>query len=448
MAICLVGLGSNVGDRVGHIAAALAALRSLLNTRLLRHSSLIETEPVGGPAGQGRFLNAAALVETTLSPAELWSGLSEIERRLGRERRDRWGPRTIDLDLLLYDQQLVHTSELTVPHPRLAERRFVLEPAAEIAPDVSEPASGQTLRQLLERLGPPKSGEIGLRVVLRPQEMQRHVLKLKRQGRRLALVPTMGALHEGHLSLVRAARGRADVVVATIFVNPAQFGPSEDFSRYPRTLEADLRALADAGCDWVLVPQHEDMYPPGFSTYVEPPDVATPLEGIFRPGHFRGVATVVLKLFQIAPADIAVFGQKDYQQALVIRRMVEDLNLPIEIVTSPTVRETDGLALSSRNRYLSAAERKQALAISRALAEADRLHGAGERRAATIEAAMRKILAAARIEKIDYAAVADAQTLAELTEINRPAVALIACHVGTTRLIDNRVLADRQAGTT
>ena len=446
MAICLVGLGSNVGDRVGHIAAALAELRSLPSTHVLRHSSLIETEPVGGPAGQGPFLNAVALLETTLSPAELWSSLSAIELRLGRERRDRWGPRTIDLDLLLYDQQLVHNSELSVPHPRFAERRFVLAPAAEIAPEMREPACGRTIRQLLEQLGPPQAGEIGLRVVLQPQDMQRYTLELKRQGLRVALVPTMGALHEGHLSLVRAAQERADVVVATIFVNPAQFGPSEDFSRYPRTLEADLRALADAGCGWVLVPQQADIYPPGFSTYVEPPAVAKPLEGVFRPGHFRGVATVVLKLFQIVPADIAVFGQKDYQQALVIRRMAEDFNLPMEIVACPTIREPDGLALSSRNRYLSAAERQQALAISRALAEADRLHGAGERGAAKIESAMRNILTAAGIEKIDYAAVADAETLAELARIDRPAVALIACNVGTTRLIDNRMLAAGQAG--
>ena len=448
MAICLVGLGSNVGDRVGHIAAALAELRSLPSTRVLRHSTLIETEPVGGPDGQDRFLNAVALLETTLAAAELWTGLGEIELRLGRERRERWGPRTIDLDLLLYDQQLVHTSELTVPHPRFAERRFVLAPAAEIAPDMREPASGSTIRQLLEQLGPPKAGEIGLRVVLQPQDMQRHTLELKRQRQRVALVPTMGALHEGHLSLVRAAYERADVVVATIFVNPTQFGPSEDFGRYPRTLEADLRALADAGCGWVFVPQQSDIYPPGFSTYVEPPDVAAPLEGVFRPGHFRGVATVVLKLFQIVPADIAVFGQKDYQQALVIHRMAADLNLPIEIVTCPTVREPDGLALSSRNRYLSAAEREQALAISRALADANRLYRAGERGAAKIESTMRNILTAAGIEKIDYAAVVDAETLAELAHIDRRAVALIACHVGATRLIDNRTLAEDQAGVT
>ena len=276
--------------------------------------------------------------------------------------------------------------------------------------------------------------------------MQRQIRELSRQGQRIGLVPTMGALHAGHLSLVRAARGLADVVVATIFVNPTQFGPSEDFGKYPRTLEADLRALAESGCDWVFVPQPADIYPAGFSTYIEPPAVARPLEGTCRPGHFRGVATIVLKLFEIVPADVACFGQKDYQQALVIRRMVEDLNLPIEIVTCPTVREPDGLALSSRNRYLSTAEREQALALSRALDEAQRLTAAGQRSVQTIEAAMRNILIAAGIEKIDYATVVDALTLSELIEVNGPTVALIACHVGTTRLIDNRVLDGTKPG--
>jgi pantoate--beta-alanine ligase len=440
MAICLVGLGSNLGDRVSQLSAALDALRSLRQTRLLRHSTLIETAPVGGPAGQERYLNGAALIETELPVEELWSQLSQIEQQLGRERRERWGPRTIDLDLLLYDQQIVHTSEVTVPHPRLGERRFVLEPAVEIAPEMRDTGSGRTIRELLERLGPPLPGEAGLRIVLHPQDIQARMGELRRLGLRIGLVPTMGALHEGHLSLVRAARERADVVVATIFVNPTQFGPSEDFGKYPRTLETDLRALANNGCDWVFVPQPAEIYPPGFSTFVEPPSVARPLEGVCRPGHFRGVATVVLKLLEIVPADVACFGQKDYQQALVIRRMVEDLNLPVEIVTCPIVREPDGLAMSSRNRYLSPGERGQALALSRALKEADRMVRSGERSVTAIEAAMRNILADSRIDKIDYTTVADAETLSEISRIQGQAVALIACYVGTTRLIDNQVL--------
>src|SRR5437870_3469726 len=181
-----------------------------------------------------------------------------------------------------------------------------------------------------------------MRVITSPSDIQSAVMRLRRDSKPVGLVPTMGALHEGHLSLVRIARQRADCVVATIFVNPTQFGPGEDFTKYPRTLDADLKALSAAGCDLVFVPTREDMYPPGFSTHVEPPAVAGPFEGVCRPGHFRGVATIVLKLFHQIPADFACFGQKDYQQLLAVRRMVEDLAVPIEIVACPTVREPDG----------------------------------------------------------------------------------------------------------
>jgi pantoate--beta-alanine ligase len=443
MATCLIGLGSNLGDRATQLLSALSELRSLPQTRSFAASSLIETAPVGGPLGQGRFLNAAALLETALPPEELWTHLCRIEQRLGRERREpgeRWGPRTIDLDLLLYDQQIINTPSLSVPHPRMAERRFVLEPAAEIAPELMVPSSGRTIRDLLEKLGPPQPGESGLRVVTQPDDMQRRALQLRSAGREVSLVPTMGALHAGHLSMVRAASSRNRVVVATIFVNPTQFGPQEDFDKYPRTLESDLQALSAAGCDFVFLPSREAMYPPGCTTTVEPPEVAKPLEGVCRPGHFRGVATVVLKLFGIVPANSAYFGQKDYQQALVIRRMVEDLNLPIEIVTCPTVREPDGLALSSRNRYLSPAQRQQALALSQCLDLAERLVKEGQRDAAAVMGQMRSVLLAAGIERIDYATIADPQTLAEQSRIVLPAAALVAAFVGTTRLIDNRIL--------
>lgn len=259
-------------------------------------------------------------------------------------------------------------------------------------------------------------------------------------GRTIGLVPTMGALHEGHLSLVRRAKAECDAVVATIFVNPAQFGPHEDFDKYPRTLERDLELLGQVGCDLVFAPPKDEMYPAGFSTYVEPPAVAAPLEGVCRPGHFRGVATVVLKLLNLVPADVAYFGQKDYQQSLVIQHMARDLNLPIRIAVCPIVRESDGLALSSRNRYLSSAERQQALALSRGLARAESLVRAGERTAAVIVAALRGELAAAGIERIEYATVADAETLEEVRLLDRPAVALVAAFVGATRLIDNTLL--------
>jgi pantoate--beta-alanine ligase len=298
----------------------------------------------------------------------------------------------------------------------------------------------KTIADLLAAL-PASSGDTtGMRVILRPEQMQQTVLELKRSGRQVGLVPTMGALHAGHLSLVRMARGRADVVVASIFVNPTQFGPREDLAKYPRTLEADLQALSAEKCDLVFVPQAVDIYPPGFSTYVEPPAVARPLEGLCRPGHFRGVATVVLKLFNLIPADIACFGEKDYQQLAVIQHMARDLNLPIEIVPGPTEREPDGLALSSRNRYLSPAERQQALALSHALGRAEQLVASGERDGEVIQSAMRGVLAAAGIERVDYAAVADRETLAEKQTLDGPAIALIAAFVGTTRLIDNRLL--------
>jgi pantoate--beta-alanine ligase len=441
MAICLLGLGSNLGDRVANLLRAVAALSSRPDIAVRRISSFHETEPVGGPAGQGKFLNAAALVETALSPAELLQTLAGIEQRMGRDRHEIWGPRTIDLDLLLYEQVVVETPQVVVPHPRMHERRFVLAPAAEIAPELVHPILELTVAELLSRLPPIQSEAMGLRVFTRVAAMRAHVLELRQSGRRLGLVPTMGALHAGHLSLVRAARDECDAVVATIFVNPTQFAPHEDFAKYPRTLESDLQALSTAGCDLVFVPEEGEMYPPGSTTMIEPPAVAEPLEGVGRPGHFRGVATVVLKLFNVIPAQAAFFGQKDYQQTRVVRDMVRDLHLPVEIIVCPTVREPDGLALSSRNRYLSPAERQQALALSRALAEVQGMVRARERDAAKLRSAMRNILAAAGIERIDYATVADRETLAELDQIDRPAVALIACHVGTTRLIDNCLLS-------
>jgi pantoate--beta-alanine ligase len=440
MVRCLLGLGSNQGDRIVNLLAALEALRSHSGIRLEQVSSFVETAPVGGCPGQGKFFNAAAIIETSLAPGALIDALLKIEEQLGRVRHERWGPRAIDIDLLLYGDAVSDLPAITVPHPRMHERRFVLAPAAEIAAGWHHPVLDKSVLELLTALPLDRSDTTGMRVILTPSDVQREVLKLRSHGKSMALVPTMGALHEGHLSLVRVARQRADVVVATIFVNPTQFGPQEDLAKYPRTLEADLTALSAAGCDIVFVPAASDIYPPGFSTYVEPPAVAQPLEGVCRPGHFRGVATVVLKLFHLIPTDLACFGQKDFQQLLVIRRMCEDLALPIEIVACPTVREANALAMSSRNRYLSPAERQQALALSQSLDRAEQLVAGGERQAAAVIAEMRAILTSAGITRIDYIALADPETLAEMPMIDRPAVALIAAFVGTTRLIDNRLL--------
>jgi pantoate--beta-alanine ligase len=269
--------------------------------------------------------------------------------------------------------------------------------------------------------------------------IRRQVRTWKVSGKRVGLVPTMGALHAGHISLVDAARRSCDVVVTTIFVNPTQFGPTEDFGKYPRTLDADRAMLDTAGCDAVFVPMPEEMYPPGFSTYVAPPACARMLEGEFRPGHFRGVCSVVLKLFLAVPADVAVFGQKDFQQALVIRKMVEDLNLPIEIEVQPTMREFDGLAMSSRNRYLSPIERNVALSLSRALQIAELRRKEPDVTVDQLESAMHAELRDAGVRRIDYATIRSPETLEPATDPRAASVGLMACFVGSTRLIDNRV---------
>lgn len=271
-------------------------------------------------------------------------------------------------------------------------------------------------------------------------ELTAAMAELRANGRTIGLVPTMGALHEGHLSLAAAAQRDGHATIVTVFVNPTQFAPHEDFGKYPRTLEADVALCGKQGVDLVFAPSKDEMYPAGFSTYVEPPAVAQPLEGHCRPGHFRGVCTVVLKLFNKIPADVSYFGHKDYQQSLVIRHMVRDLDVPMRVVVCPTIREPDGLAMSSRNRYLSPEERRQALALSRALEVAASQVKRGERNAATLRALMRNELQLAGIERIDYVAVADPESLAELAVVQKEAIALIACHVGTTRLIDNRRL--------
>lgn len=256
----------------------------------------------------------------------------------------------------------------------------------------------------------------------------------------LGLVPTMGALHEGHLALCQAARCENDHVAASIFVNPAQFGPREDLAAYPRTLESDLAKLEASGVDLVFVPEATAIYPPGFETWVEPGDVAARLEGAARLGHFRGVATVVLKLLNVVQPDRGYFGQKDAQQLAVIRRMVRDLDLPVAIVPVATVRAPDGLALSSRNAYLSSDERQAALVLSRALRRTQHLFDCGERRAEALRAAMAETIAAEPLARADYISLADPETLVELDEVRAGALASLAVRIGATRLIDNVLL--------
>ena len=269
------------------------------------------------------------------------------------------------------------------------------------------------------------------------EQTRQRLTEARDQGLTVGLVPTMGALHEGHLSLVRAAQQKCDLVAVSIFVNPTQFGPQEDLDRYPRPLDHDLRLLQLLQVDLVFTPDNQEIYPPGFSTLVRPPRVADTLEGQFRPGHFQGVATVVLKLLHMMPADWAFFGQKDYQQCLVIRDLVRDLNLSIGLQFCPTVREPDGLALSSRNQYLSSDQRQRALGMSRALQRARQLFQAGERDTLVIERRLKDTLLDAGVDRIDYAAVRDPETLQQRSPTGDRAIALLAAHVGPTRLIDN-----------
>jgi pantoate--beta-alanine ligase len=260
--------------------------------------------------------------------------------------------------------------------------------------------------------------------------------------RPLGLVPTMGYLHEGHLALVRRARAECASVGVSIFVNPAQFGPQEDLARYPRDLERDLRLLEPAGADVVWAPEAAEVYPPGYQTYVTVEDAAQPLEGAVRPGHFRGVATVVAKLFNAFAPERAYFGQKDAQQVAVIRRMILDLNFPLEIVVCPTVRESDGLAMSSRNTYLQPEERRAAVVLYRALCAARDAFERGVREAEALRAAMREYLAAEPRAQTEYVSVADPDTLRELDRADRDALLSMAVRIGKTRLIDNFVLKE------
>jgi pantoate--beta-alanine ligase len=262
----------------------------------------------------------------------------------------------------------------------------------------------------------------------------------RREGQSVGFVPTMGAFHEGHLALMRRARAENDRVVVSLFVNPTQFGPNEDFTRYPRNLERDAGMAAQTGIDWLFHPEVAEVYPTGDDTTVQVHRLARPLEGRFRPGHFQGVTTVVARLFGLVQPDRAYFGRKDYQQLRVIERMTEDLRLPITIVPVETVRDPDGLAMSSRNQYLSPGEREAGLALIRSLRAAQAAYASGERRAGRVRASVRRVLAEEPRLRVQYAAVVDAATLTPLRSLDRPALVALAAFVGETRLIDNTVL--------
>ncbi len=261
-----------------------------------------------------------------------------------------------------------------------------------------------------------------------------------REGKRLGLVPTMGALHDGHLSLVQESKSQCDVTAVSIFVNPLQFGPTEDFAKYPRTLEHDIALLEELGVDLLFMPSVAEMYPAGAKTVVEVGDLSIKLDGGSRPGHFRGVTTVVCKLFEIVRPDRAFFGQKDAAQVAVLRKMVRDLDMDVEIVVCPIVREPDGLAMSSRNAYLNTEQRQQALVLSQSLQRVKSAFDAGERDAPKLSNAGMQVVAAEPGAKLDYFAIVDSDTLEPVAHVSSGTLVAVAAWVGTTRLIDNIVL--------
>jgi pantoate--beta-alanine ligase len=282
-----------------------------------------------------------------------------------------------------------------------------------------------------------------MKIIASAKEMTSLSNEMRRSGKRIGFVPTMGALHQGHLSLVRAARKQTDIVVTSIFVNPTQFGPNEDFSKYPRTFEKDSAMLAGEKTDYIFSPSVEEMYPKDATTWVEVEGLGGKLDGRSRPGHFRGVTTVVSKLFNIVQPDLAFFGQKDAAQVAVIRKMVRDLNFGVQIVVCPIIRESDGLAMSSRNAYLNPEQRKQALALSRALRQVEKRVAQGDTAADRLIVTGEQTMAEEPSVRLDYFEIVNPDTLDPVPDVSHGALVAVAAYVGTTRLIDNLLLPAR-----
>jgi len=282
-----------------------------------------------------------------------------------------------------------------------------------------------------------------MRIIKSVKQMQSFSTSLKMDGKKIAFVPTMGYFHEGHLSLMKEAKKMADCLVVSIYVNPTQFGPKEDFSKYPRDLDRDLKMAESVNVDVIFYPPDKEMYPANYQTHVDVEKVTQNLCGMSRPGHFRGVATVCNKLFNIVKPDFAVFGKKDFQQFVTIKRMVDDLNMDIQIVGFPTVRESDGLAMSSRNKYLNKDERKSALTLFKALKLAQKLYSNGEKKSSVIIAEVEKLIKRAPFTAIDYIKICDTRTLKDADKIKNQSVIALAVKVGNTRLIDNHVFGEK-----
>lgn len=368
-------------------------------------------------------MNSALKIKTSLPAPELLRQLQDIENTLGRKRtKQRNAPREIDLDILLYGRQKINLPHLKIPHLRLKERAFVLKPLKEIAPRIIHSLAGE------------------IPVISKISRMRRFIAIIKNQDKTIGFVPTMGYLHQGHLSLIKQAKKDCDICVLSIFVNPIQFGPKEDYNKYPRDLEQDRILAASAGCDCVFYPEVKEMYPKDYLTYVNVEKISQGLCGESRPGHFQGVATVVNKLFNIIQPDIAYFGEKDYQQAVVIKRMVLDLNMPLAIKLMPIIREQDGLAMSSRNSYLNPQERADAAILHQSLCKAKKLIKDGEIDTAKIIAKIKKEITSKDCAKIDYLSIVNPKTLEELKTIRGDAIIALAVWFGKTRLIDNMLI--------
>lgn len=445
---CYIGLGSNLGDSEATLSAAVNALTTRSDVRRLILSSLYQSKP-HGPQDQPDYINAVAGFETQLSPIALLDVLQSIETQFGRLRSgERWTARTLDLDILLFDNQHIDTGRLKVPHPWMTQREFVLYPLFEIAPTLQLP-DGSSLKThlsnvpengLIRRTVPHSilsRGSLDMQIVHSIAQLRAILQNYRLAGESVGLVPTMGNLHAGHLDLVRIAGDHAVRKVVSIFVNPTQFDKKDDLDKYPRTLKEDLAKLDSMGVDLVFAPEPAEMYPHGdLVTLVDVPGIGSLLEGSSRPGHFRGVATVVTKLFNIVSPDVAVFGQKDFQQLMLIRQMVSDLDMPIEIVEAPTMREPDGLAMSSRNNRLSEAQRALAPNLQRVLKQIEIQLSEGVKTFGALqEAAMAELDALGF--RSDYVRICQAQTLQPAQPEDKSLVILAAAYVGEVRLIDN-----------
>lgn len=423
MITCYLGLGSNVGEREKNITTALRFLNSEKDIKVIKASGLYETQPQGCPPGTPLFLNAAVKINTRLKPRELLRTCKNIERLLGRKKtRKGYSSRPIDLDILFYGRQKINLPDLKVPHPRLGERDFVITPLKEIAPGLIRALSKRT------------------KTVSAIVWMRKLIAREKAEGKTIGFVPTMGYLHQGHLSLIRQAKKDCDICVVSIFVNPLQFGPKEDYKKYPRNLEQDSILAKSAGCDYLFYPETKAMYSREYCTYVTVEKLTGNLCGVSRPGHFKGVTTVVAKLFNIIQPDTSYFGQKDYQQAAVVTRMLKDLNMPLSIKVMPIVREADGLAMSSRNVYLNSRERLDAAVLYQSLQNAKKMITRGQKNPRLIIAQIKKEILRKKSAAIDYVAIVDASSLEAVKVIKGKALIGLAVWIGRTRLIDNIII--------